>query len=807
VFVNHGKKPVREGNWAIYFNQDNVPLHSMADSARGVVEHVNGYLYRFIPGKDFRVDPGDSLVFEYFYTGPMIKESLAPAGIYFVINDGTSQEKIIQPNDITIYPFNNPADVFPDPAIASIVPNAAVEYSNNLHISSLPKELMGKIIPAPFQTIRREGRFQLNSLTEVIYDSSLEGEAKFLLSALKKHFGINLQGVSGGAPKTGAISLMMAPMKINGISEESYRLLVSREQGIRITGNDPAGVFYGIGSLLALVPPEGYGGNVVPDIDCIEINDAPRFSYRGFLLDVARNFQQKEDILKLIDLLSFYKINKLNIRITEDEGWRIEISGLPELTQVGSKRGHTRDSKNWLQPAFGSGPFPDSENNYGNGYYTRRDFIEIIQYAAQRHIQVIPEVCFPSHARAAIKAMEARYDYYMERGDTAKAEEFRLIDPDDQSVYSSAQSFKDNIVCVARPSVYHFYETVVKDFMSMYEEAGLKMTVFNTGGDEVPKGAWEKSPLCRELMKSLPDITNSLQLQGYFLEKTLEMLDKYDLQVTGWEEIVLNKDGREVNINPKFVGKNVMPLVWDNTGSNIDLGYRIANAGYPVVLCNVTNLYFDLAYNTDPKEPGLTWGGFTDNMDPYVMTPLDVYKSTFYDWYGRITETEGDFSGKERLKPENHKNIVGLQAQLWSETLKGPEMMEYYTLPKLFAFAEKAWSEAPSWENEPFLPERIKAMRTGWNELSNRIGIYELPRLDRIFGGFSYRISPPGAVVEEGVLKANVAFPGLTIRYTTDGSEPGSHSTAYTGPVKTEGTVKVRAFNTAGRGSTTYTVN
>lgn len=807
IFVNEGARTLRHGDWAMYFNQDNLPLHHMADSALGVVEHINGYWYRFVPGEGFAIKPGDSLVFEYVYHGSNIKEKLGPVGAYFVVGEGSGKEKIVQSRDITVLPFSDLSRVFPDPEIAATVPDAANEYARNQRITVLPDDQIGRIIPSPFQIRKISGSAELNEETVVYYGEGLENEAEYLTSTTAKIFGATLKKAEGKGDNPRSITLSLAPMSVNGVDSESYRLTVSADKGVTITGSDPAGVFYGIQSLFALIPADAYAGRAPVKIECVEILDAPRFSYRGFLLDVARNFQKKEDVLKLIDLLAMYKVNKLNIRITEDEGWRIEISGLQELTRIGSKRGHTRDSKDWLQPAFGSGPWPDSEGNYGNGFYTREDFKDIIRYASKRHIQVIPEVCFPSHARAAIMAMEVRYDHYAALGDMEKAEEFRLIDPDDRSVYSSAQSFKDNIVCVARPSVYHFYETVVKDFIAMYEEAGLKMTMFNTGGDEVPNGAWAGSPLCLELMKSLPDINNPRELQGYFLEKTLEMLEKYNLKVTGWEEIVLNKDEQNnVAINPKFLGKNILPLVWDNTGENVDLGYRIANAGYPVVLCNVSNLYFDLAYNTDPTEPGLVWGGFTDAIDPYVMTPMDVYKSTNFDWYGRLTEQEEFHPGKERLKPEKHVNIVGLQAQLWAETIKGPRMMEYYTLPKLFAFAEKAWSKAPAWEIEADVKKRVDAIWQGWSELAGRIGRNELPRLDYVFGGYNYRIPPPGAVIEDGTLKANIAFPGLEIRYTTDGSEPGKNSPMYTAPVSVSGNVQVRAFSRNGRGGRTFPV-
>jgi hexosaminidase len=436
----------------------------------------------------------------------------------------------------------------------------------------------------------------------------------------------------------------------------------------------------------------------------------------------------------------------------------------------------------------------------GSGYYTRDDFKEILRYANQRHIEVVPEICFPSHARAALKSMEARYQTFMQQGDEKSANEFRLVDPNDRSVYASAQLYHDNIVCVALESTYHFYETVVKDIIAMYQESGMKLTRFHTGGDEVPQGAWAKSPLCLKLLEEHPEIKGPRNLQAYFFSRILEMLTRYNLLVGGWEEIALNKDDAgNITVNPAFAGKNVIPYVWDNTGDNLDLGYRLANAGYPVVLCNVTNLYFDLSYNTDPAEPGLYWGGFQDAKDPFVLIPYDVFKSAVYENFGQMAEKERDYGSMERLKPENRKNILGLQAQLWSETLKRPDMLEYYVLPKLFAFAEKAWAAAPKWESDPDLKSRTRKIIADWNEFANRIGQRELPRLDYLFGGFNYRISPPGAIIADGVLKANIAYPGMTIRYTTDGSEPTSNSPQYTEPVEVNGAVKLRAFSTTGR--------
>jgi len=808
IFTNNGTGVIRGGSWFMEFNQDNIMLQSIADSAKGFVEHVNGYLFRFTPGKEFVVQPGDSLEIFYSHTGQFLKAWLAPVGAYFVINAGAESQIIVQPKGVELLGFDDLERVFQNPDIRATVPTAANTYEKNEHIAILPFDKVGKIIPTPYQTKMGKGSVTLNEETVIHYTKELESEALYLQSTVEKLFDTQIALSVGEPTSPNSINLSVSPLTVNGITSEAYKLTISESKGVQIAGSDAAGVFYGIQSLLALIPAEVIAKQEPVRLSSLEILDAPRFSYRGMLLDVARNFHTKEEVMKLIDLLAMYKVNKLDLRITEDEGWRIEINGLPELTEVGTKRGYTHTSRDHLQPAFGSGPYADSDNIRANGYYTREDFKEIIRFAAARHIQVIPEVCFPSHARAAIMAMEKRYDDYMKSGDKAKAEEFRLIDPDDKSVYLSAQSFKDNIANVCQPSTYHFYETVVKDFVSMYEEAGLKMTVFNTGGDEVAAGAWENSAICSELMKTMPEIENPRQLHGYFVGQTIDLLGKYNLQLTGWEEMVLNKDSTDdVTINTKYVGNNVMPLVWDNTGENIDLGYRIANAGYPVVLCNVTNLYFDLAYNTDPFEPGLHWGGFQDDIDPYVMTPFNVFNCANYDWFGRMTNVAYSSEGREQLKPESRKNIVGLQAQLWSETLRESGMIEYYMVPKIFAFAEKAWAREASWENESNVTKRVDAITVSWSEFSNRIGQRELPRLDAVFGDYNYRIAPPGAIIEDGMLKANTAYPGLIIRYTTDGSEPTSTSPQYSEPVKVEGTVLVKAFNQQGRRSKTFVVS
>jgi hexosaminidase len=803
TFINKGNS-VLNSDWVLYFNQATIMPVNGSDSLIGKVEHINGDFYRLVPGNDFVLHPGDSIRIEYGYSGVMIKESDSPTGVYMVFNGQTEKQQIVQLKNYTAKPYSDFSKIFS--GIDELVTNPRNQYIKNQSLTLLDSESVGKIIPTPFEMVFGESEFKLNAETKVFYQPEIKNEADFLVSAIESNTGLKLQIAEGISSGGNSIELKIDEIKVNGIANEAYQLKVSSKEGIQITGSDAAGVFYGIQSLLSLFPT-GSAQNefVVPEV---LINDAPRFGFRGFLLDVSRNFQKKEAVLKLIDLLSFYKINALNFRMTEDEGWRLEIKGLPELTEVGAKRGHTLDDANFLPPSFGSGPFTDAENNHGTGFYTRADFIEILKYANQRHVQIVPEICFPSHARAAIKAMEKRYRFYMEKGDQKAAEEFRLIDPEDKSVYLSAQCYKDNIVNIANESCYHFYETVVADIAEMYNEAGLKLTLFHTGGDEVANGAWTKSPEIDELFKTNPELKSTRDLHAYFIRKMMERLEKYNLTFAGWEEAVLKRDENGVaTINPEFADKKLIPYVWDNTGKNADLGYRIANAGYPVILCNVTNLYFDLAYNTDPKEPGLYWGGFQDAIDPFLLIPFDVFKSAIYNDYGIFSGEDISTDGMEFLKPENRKNIVGLQAQLWTETVKGPEMMEYYVVPKIFAYAEKAWAKAPKWETEPDAGKRIQAIEKDWNDLANRIGQNEFARLDKMSGGFAYRIALPGALIENDTLKANISFPGITIRYTTDGTEPDINSPVYNEPVKVNGKVLIRAFAPNGRPGRSWSVN
>ncbi|GAA4469160.1 family 20 glycosylhydrolase [Nibrella saemangeumensis] len=802
---NNSDVTLTEKNWALFFNMAPRPILPSKTPQPATVQHINGDWYKLVPNQSFSLKPGASVEIRYAGTEGVIKETDAPLGLYLVFYDQQGKEEsVAQVTKYTIQPFTRPEQMRRGKADQEPLQTAAQRYQDNLAMSLVSAEKLLPVIPSPVSLKRELGFLTLDNKLPIIYQAGLETEARFLSQKLRALTGTDFPVKNG--PSTGrGIVLTTGPVQVNGVKHEAYQLGVSAN-GVTITGGDAAGVFYGIQSLLALAPAEAYlKTSASVKLPYIRIDDAPRFGFRGLHMDVSRNFQTKETILRTLDLLAFYKINHFLFYTTEDEGWRLEIDGLPELTQVAGQRQHTSGmGAPALHPAYGSGPVAYDKGKHGSGFYTKADFIEILKYASERHIKVIPELNFPGHARAAIKAMEARYERLMKEGKETEANEYRLIDPDDKSVYLSAQGYKDNVVSVARESTYRFYEKVVDELAKMYQQAGLKMDVIHAGGDEVPEGAWTQSPQAAKLMSEHPAIKDPKNLQGYFFGELLKRLKKRNLTIHGWEEVALNKgpDGR-YNPNQAFAGGAVVPYIWNNVFDYPDLGYRLANAGYPVVLCNVSNFYFDLAYTNDPKEPGLYWGGFVDTRNAWTFAPFNMFRTTYKTNMGRPIDQQKEIPGLESLKPEARKNILGVEAQLWSETIKGRDMIEYYLLPKLMGFAESAWSPERPWETIANRQAQETAIKAGWTVFANTLAQKELPRLSQLNGGYNYRLPLPGAVIENGMLKANVEYPGLSIRYTTDGSEPDNRSPLYQRPVAVDGTVKLKSFDAAGRSSRT----
>lgn len=808
---NNSERLLTGTNWALFFNMAPRQILTPKSPQSATLHHINGDWYKLVPEKNFRLAPGDSLTINYRGIEAVIKETDRPLGLYFVFyDDKGNEEGIAEVSDYTWAPFTKPDQINRNDEDKEPIPTATWSYKRNLDLHPVIDSELMPVIPTPVKFQAGNGKLNVTPEMEIYYQYELENEARYLAASLRDLTGQQFKIVTTPSSEK-LITLWMDDSKIRNKNKEAYTLNIS-EDGIDINGSDAAGVFYGIQSLRSLIPIEAYQNKSTSiRFPVVSIEDAPRFAFRGLHLDVSRNFQTKETVLRMLDLLSFYKINRFLFYTTEDEGWRLEIKDLPELTTVGAERKHTTGKESSvLHPAYGSGPFAKAEEKFGHGYYTRADFIEILKYANERHIKVIPELNFPGHARAAIKAMESRYERLMKEGKEAEANEYRLIDPDDQSIYLSAQGYKDNVVSVARESVFHFYEKVVSEITAMYSEAGLKLDEFHTGGDEVPEGAWTKSPLALALLKQHPEVKDPKNLQTYFFRELVKRLKHRNLQLHGWEEVALLKtESGQYVPNPEFAKENVVPYIWNNVFDYPDLGYRLANAGYNVVLCNVSNFYFDLAYNKDPQEPGLYWAGFVDTRHAWTFAPYDMFKTTNKNSMGQDLDLEnGNRSAGnksklivEHLKAESRKNILGVEAQVWSETIKGRDMLEYYVLPKLVGFAESAWAPERSWETIENKTQRESKILLEWNRYANTLAKIELPRLSYLNGGYNYRIPPPGAVIEDGMLKANVEYPGLMIRYTTDGTEPTKNAALFTEPVKVRGKVILKSFDSSGKSS------
>lgn len=429
-------------------------------------------------------------------------------------------------------------------------------------------------------------------------------------------------------------------------------------------------------------------------LEAMSIQDYPDLLYRGQMLDIARNYTTVDNLKKLIDMLSSYKLNVLQFHFSDDEGWRLEIPGLEELTAIGSRRGHTTDEKDWLYPAYDGGYDPYAATS-GNGYYTREEFIDLLRYAAERHVQVIPEIESPGHARAAIVAMNVRYKKYIDT-DPEKAKEYLLSDLQDTSRYVSAQAYTDNVMNVALPSTYRFMEKVIQEIVAMYKEAGAPLTTIHLGGDEVAKGAWMGSPLCRALMEE-QGMEKAHDLAEYFITRVVDCLQQHHLSFNGWQEVALgHQKDTHAYLSQRAAGINSWKTVpeWKED----EIPYQIANNGYPVILCNVNNFYLDLAYDAHPDEPGHFWGGYVDESKAFSMLPFDVYRSSRTDMAGNPVEISSVGKGKTTLTASGRKQIKGVQAQLFAETIRGFQWVEYYTFPKVMGLVERGWNAHPEWE-------------------------------------------------------------------------------------------------------------
>ncbi len=575
--------------------------------------------------------------------------------------------------------------------------------------------------------------------------------------------------------------------------------------GVTIIGRDAPGAFYGLVTLIGLIRADFQSDKTMPQLK-IDY-DAPRYAYRGAQLDLARNFHKVDEVLKVIDQMAAYKLNALHLHLSDDEAWRLEIPGLSELTSVGAKRCHDLTEKTCLLPQLGSGP---DTSTSGSGNLTRAEFIQILKAATARYIEVIPEFDMPGHARAAIKAMQAK-------GDPA----YLLSDPTDASKYESVQNYNDGAINACLDSAYTFVAKVMDEVKAMYTEAGATLGTWHIGADEVGAGAWTDSPACKTLFASGGAVKSANDVHAYFVRKVNALAKARGAGIRGWSDglrktVAAGDAGMtekqfmdpatDLDNNPVSVNWWSTLFWWDYHNS----AYTIANKGYKVILTPPDFLYFDHPYEADPKERGYYWATrFTNMRKLFAFIPgnLPANSKLTKDRMGGDYQAVFDPTATDPTPPVNLNagagvNIVGMEGAQWGETMRTDDQLEFMVFPRMLAMAERAWHRA-GWEPADVsgtdwgkaVPIDTTALATDWERFANVVGHKELPKLDKL--GVHYRIEVPGATIDAGgALRANVALPGLAIEYK-DGTGAWALYNAASPPMMTS--TEVRGKTSDGR--------
>lgn len=788
---NTSDSPIPASGWKIFFNlrYHSINLESRDSALR--IERINGELFAIIPTLSMKpVAPGRSLTLPFSGERMIANFQDVPSGFFWVSDDSVHSATPL-----------DPPIVVTDGEGESLLTTDATKFSENARIQDIPESELTKILPTPISYRPLPGTFTIDAQTLVVVDSSLSQVGRYLQAEVKRLTGFDLPVAN---LKNGKEGSQISIVRTTGVPEK-YTLSVS-PKGCKIEASDEAGAFYAIQSLKQLLPPDSWAKkHATLTLPAVEVVDQPRFPYRAFMLDVARNFESKENVLRLLEVMALYKLNAFHFHFNDDEGWRLEIPGLPELTDVGAARGYPFAGNERLQPAYGSGP--SEQNRFGTGYYTRADFIEILKFATERHIAVIPEIESPGHARAAIRSMESRYNRLMREGNMDEATRYLLHNFDDTSKYVGAQYFNDNVMDAAMPSTYTFIDHVIGEIQKMYHDAGAPLTMIHMGGDEVAAGAWDGSPTIQELKRKVPTLKTSADIYEYFFDQVTPMFDRYHIKMTGWEEMVMRHlpDGKRQPItNIKYQQQALQFDAWWDISGGEDAAYTMANAGYGTVLTCFDYFYFDLAQAPSFREPGDAWIGYLPLKKTFSFVPFGMHQVFDLDMQLRPIDPHR-YDHKPTLSALGRRNIRGLQAALWAENMTFDGYMEYQVLPRLLALSERAWSPDPTWTGRSG-EARTEAFDQDWSSFANRVGKRELPRLDHYFGGYKYRIPNPSYQRTGGKLEVNAELPGFAIHYTVDGTEPTKSSEVYTHPIEAHGGFRLRAFDTTGRGGATVIV-
>ncbi|WP_432249325.1 beta-N-acetylhexosaminidase [Streptomyces sanyensis] len=483
------------------------------------------------------------------------------------------------------------------------------------------------LVPAPAHAETGQGpAFTPDRHTALYAGPGTEPTAQWLRTVLGPALGLPLPpSTDAAAPDT--VVLRVDP----ALAPEAYLLSVLAGQRAEIRGGSGAGVFWGAQTLRQLLGPDAFRRSRIrpgttPGIARGTVRDAPRFGWRGLLLDVCRHFMPKDDVLRHLDLMAAHKLNVLHLHLTDDQGWRIEIRRHPRLTEVGSWRARTK---------YGHRASPLWDETPHGGYYTQDDIREIVAYAADRYITVVPEIDLPGHSQAAIAA-------YPELGNSD------VVDTASVEVWDT-WGVTPNVLAPS-DAVLGFYEEVLEEVLALFPSEFVHI-----GGDECPKDQWRASPAAQARIKEL-GLGDEDGLQSWFIRHFDRWLTARGRRLIGWDEIL---EGG--------LAEGAAVSSWRGTGG----GVAAAEAGHDVVMCPEQHVYLD--HRQAPGEEPMPIG--------YVRTLEDVYRFE---------------PVPPGLSPEAAAHVIGTQANVWTEVMQNRARVDYQVFPRLAAFAEVAWSALPA---------------------------------------------------------------------------------------------------------------
>ena len=520
--------------------------------------------------------------------------------------------------------------------------NTAAADSNTNYVSR-PAEFA--IIPEPVSLLKTSGFFTLPESINILATPEMNRVVDYLQEKLSIPTGKFVAEMTNTNAAAATIKLVLNSKANHELGNEGYQLSVTPNQ-IIIKANKAAGLFYGVQTLLQLLPKEIESKEVVKDViwkvPCVEITDYPRVGWRGLMFDVARHFFTKQEVKQYIDGMVRYKYNLLHLHLSDDEGWRIEIKGLPKLTEIGAWRvGKTGDFGSFSTPG------PDEPRTYG-GFYTQEDIKELVKYAKDRFVDIMPEIDVPGHSLAVIAS-------YPELSGTAGAEAYRVRSGErimDWSKGAPPIALVDNTLSPANEKVYTFLDTVITQIAALFPFEYIHM-----GGDEAPINYWQKSDAIKALMQK-EGLKDMHQVQGYLEKRVQKIVESKGKKFMAWDEVMNGG-----------VTESAAIMSW----RSINYGISASRAKHEVVMSPQTHTYIDLMQGDAVTEPR-------------------VYNSL------RLTKAYDFDPIPEGADP---KYIKGGQANLWTEQVYNIRQAEYMTWPRGYAIAESVWSpkEKKNWSN------------------------------------------------------------------------------------------------------------